>query len=111
MPHKPAGEGAELVPISRVTGLVGGDPAAFQLLLDGKSAAGLKVIVIAAATRHRNAPQELTVLTGKDGKLEMNWPHPVMHLINASTQDHKSPVKQASERLPSSTATVEVLPE
>src|SRR3546814_5016780 len=35
---KPSGQGLELVPVTHVTDLVAGEPATFQLLLDGKPA-------------------------------------------------------------------------
>jgi len=108
---KPSGQGLELVPVSGVTDLVEGEPATFQLLLDGKPAAGLKVSAIAGATRYRNAPEEMTAQTGTDGRFTLTWPHPGMYWVNASTQDDKSGVKQASKRRLSYTATLEVLPE
>ena len=108
---KPSGQGLELVPVSGVTDLVEGEPATFQLLLDGKPAAGLKVSAIAGATRYRNAQDEMTTQTGTDGKFELTWPHPGMYWVNASTQDDKSGVKEASKRRLAYTATFEVLPE
>jgi len=108
---KPSGLGLELVPVTRVTDLFSGEAATFQLLLDGKPAPDLKVIAIAGATRYRNAPEEITAQTGKDGKFQLTWPHAGMYWLNASVQDHKSAVKQASERRASYTATLEVLPE
>jgi len=107
----PVGQGLELVPVSRVTDLVAGEPATFQLLLDGEPAAGLKVSAIAGATRYRNAQDELTAQTGRDGKFQLAWPHPGMYWINASTEDDNSGVGQASRRRLSYTATLEVLPE
>jgi uncharacterized GH25 family protein len=108
---KPSGKGLELVPVTHVTDLVAGEPATFQLLLDGKPASDLKVSAIAGATRYRNAQDEMTVQTGKDGKFELTWPHAGMYWINASAQDANSGVKQASKRRLSYTATLEVLPE
>lgn len=108
---RPAGQGLELVPVSMVTDLVAGEQATFQLLLDGKPAAGLKVSAIAGATRYRNAQDELATQTGEDGRFQLTWPHPGMYWINASTEDGKSGVKQASKRRLSYTATLEVLPE
>ncbi len=108
---KPGGQGLELLPVTPVTDLVAGEPATFQLLLDGRPAAGLKVGAIAGATRYRNAQDELTTQTGADGRFQLTWPHPGMYWINASAEDGKSGVKQASRRRLSYTATLEVLPE
>lgn len=108
---KPSGKGLELVPVTRFTDLAAGEPATFQLLLDGKPAAGLKVTAIAGETRYRNAQEELEATTGKDGKFSLNWPHAGMYWINASTQDGKTSLKQARQRRLSYAATLEVLPQ
>ncbi len=108
---KPSGKGLELVPVTQVTDLASGEPATFQLLLDGKPAAGLKVTAIAGETRYRNAQDEIDSTTGKDGKFTLNWPHAGMYWINASTQDEKTSVKQAKQRRLSYSATLEVLPQ
>ena len=108
---KPSGKGLELVPVTAFTDLVAGEPATFQLLLDGKPAAGLKVSAIAGETRYRNAQEEIDVTTGKDGKFNLNWPHAGMYWVNASTQDDKTSLKQAKQRRLSYSATLEVLPQ
>lgn len=108
---KPTGEGLEMVPVTHVTDLVSGEAATFQLLLDGKPAAGLEVSAIAGALRYRNAPEAMTVQTGTDGKFQLTWPHAGMYWINASIQDDNSGTKLASKRRASYTATLEVLPE
>ncbi|HET6553189.1 MAG TPA: DUF4198 domain-containing protein [Dyella sp.] len=108
---KPSGKGLELMPVTRFTDLAAGEPATFQLLLDGKPAAGLKVTAIAGETRYRNAQEEVDVTTGKDGKFSLNWPHAGMYWINASTQDDKTSIKQAKQRRLSYAATLEVLPQ
>ena len=108
---KPTGKGLEMVPVSGFTDLVEGEPATFQLLLDGQPAAGLKVTAIAGATRYRNAQEEMTTETGADGKFSLTWPHPGMYWVNASTEDDKAGVEQASKRRLAYTATLEVLPE
>lgn len=107
----PTGKGLELAPVTGVTDLMAGEPATFQLLLDGKPAAKVKVSAIAGAVRYRNAPEELTAETGSDGKFTLTWPHAGMYWLNASVQDAQSAVKQASGRRASYTATLEVLPE
>lgn len=108
---KPSGRGLELVPVTRPTDLVAGEAASFRLLLDGKPAAGLKVVAIAGATRYRNAPEQQEATTGADGRFSLTWAHPGMYWISASTQDGKTQVKQANQRRLSYAATLEVLPE
>ncbi|HXD36393.1 MAG TPA: DUF4198 domain-containing protein [Rhodanobacter sp.] len=108
---KPGGQGLELVPVTRVTDLVAGEPATFQLLLDGQPASGLKVTAIAGAIRYRDAQDELTAQTGKDGKFRLTWPHAGMYWVNAAAEDNHSGSKLADKRRLSYTATLEVLPE
>ena len=108
---KPGGKGLELMPVTQFTDLAAGEPATFQLLLDGKPAAGLKVAAIAGGTRYRNAQDEMEVTAGKDGKFTLTWPHAGMYWVNASTQDDKASVKSVKQRRLSYTATLEVLPQ
>lgn len=108
---KPSGKGLELQPVTNVTDLASGEAATFQLLIDGKPAAGLKVMAIAGETRYRNAPEEIDTTTDKDGKFTITWPHAGMYWVNASTQDDKSALKQAKVRRLSYAATLEVLPQ
>nr|WP_205746570.1 DUF4198 domain-containing protein [Dyella soli] len=108
---RPGGKGLELVPVTQFTDLAAGEAATFQLLLDGKPAAGLKVTAIAGDTRYRNAQEELDSTTGKDGKFSLTWPHAGMYWINASTQDDKTSAKPARQRRLSYSATLEVLPQ
>ncbi|WP_114239115.1 DUF4198 domain-containing protein [Dyella sp. C9] len=108
---KPTGKGLELVPVTQFTDLAAGEPATFQLLLDGKPAADVKIAAIAGETRYRNAQEELDVTTGKDGKFSLNWPHAGMYWINATAQDDKTSVKAAKQRRLSYSATLEVLPQ
>ena len=111
MALKPTGKGLELVPVTQFTDLMTGDRATFQLLLDGKPAAGLKVTAIAGETRYRNAQEDIDSTTDKGGKFSFNWPHAGMYWINASTQDDKTSIKQAKQRRLSYSATLEVLPQ
>jgi uncharacterized GH25 family protein len=108
---KPEGKGLELVPVTQFTDLMAGEPATFQLLLDGKPAAGLKVTAIAGETRYRNAQEDIDSTTDKDGKFSLKWPHAGMYWINASTQDDKTSIKPAKHRRLSYSATLEVLPQ
>lgn len=107
----PGGHGLELEPVTHVTDLMAGEPASFRLLLDGRPAAGVEVTAIAGATRYRNDPQELHATTGSDGRFSLTWPYAGMYWINASVEDDRTNVKQATQRRAAYTATLEVLPE
>jgi uncharacterized GH25 family protein len=108
---KPTGKGLELVPVTQPNDLVTGEKATFQLLLDGKPAADLKVTAIAGATRYRNAQGEQDTQTDKDGRFSFTFADPGMYWVNASSEDGKTSVKEAKQRRVAYTATLEVLPQ
>jgi len=108
---KPTGKGLELVPVTKPNDLMTGEKATFQLLLDGKPAANIKVIAINGATRYRNAQDEMDTSTDKDGKFSFTWPTAGMYWVNASSEDGKASVKEARQRRLGYTATLEVLPQ
>lgn len=108
---KPTNKGLELVPVTQPNDLVAGEKATFQLIVDGKPAANLKVVAINGATRYRNAQDEMNTTTDKDGKFSFTWPSAGMYWVNASTEDTKTSVKEARQRRLAYTATLEVLPQ
>ena len=108
---KPTGKGLELVPVTQPNDLVAGEKASFQLLLDGKPAANLKVVAVAGATRYRDAQDEMDTTTDADGKFGFAFPKAGMYWVNASTEDNKTTVKEAKTRRAAYTATLEVLPQ
>lgn len=108
---KPTNKGLELVPVTQPNDLVAGEKATFQLIVDGKPAANLKVVAINGATRYRNAQDEMNTTTDKDGKFSFTWPSAGMYWVNASTEDTKTSVKEAKQRRLAYTATLEVLPQ
>jgi uncharacterized GH25 family protein len=108
---KPTNKGLELVPVTQPNDLVAGEKATFQLIVDGKPAANLKVVAINGATRYRNGQDEIDATTDKDGKFSFTWPSAGMYWVNASTEDTKTSVKEAKQRRLAYTATLEVLPQ
>lgn len=108
---KPTNKGLELVPVTKPNDLMVGEKATFQLLLDGKPAANLKVAAINGATRYRNAPDQMDTTTDKDGKFSFTWPTAGMYWVNASSEDDKTSLKEAKLRRLGYTATLEVLPQ
>ena len=108
---KPTGKGLELAAVTQPNDLVTGEKATFQLLLDGKPAANLKVTAIQGATRYRNAQDEQDTQTDKDGRFSFTFNNPGMYWVNASTEDDKTSVKEAKQRRLAYTATLEVLPQ
>jgi len=81
----PCGTGLELVPVTHPNDLVTGEAATFQLLLDGKPAAGLEVTLIPGGIRYRDQLHEMKVTTGADGKFSATFKDPGMYWINATT--------------------------
>ncbi|MEJ7933826.1 DUF4198 domain-containing protein [Sphingobium sp. AN558] len=81
---KSTGSGIELVPVTHPDDLVAGEAAAFQFLLDGKPAAGLKLTVIPGGIRYRDSLGQMDLVADKDGKVSITWPTPGMYWLNAS---------------------------
>lgn len=108
---KPTGKGMEMVPVTAPNDLMSGEKATFQLLVDGKPAADVKVVAIDGATRYRNTPDEMHTTTDKDGRFSFTWPAAGMYWVNASAEDKKTASKDARQRRLAYTATLEVLPQ
>lgn len=108
---KPIGEGIELVPLTHPNDLYAGETATFKALLDGEPAAGLEFEVIRGETRYRNTQGEITVTTDADGQFSLTWPEAGMYWLEASAQDGKVDMPQATQRRLSYVATLEVLPQ
>lgn len=104
------GAGLELQAITHPTDLVAGDTASFQLLLDGKPAAGIEVEVVPGGIRYRDKLQDTKVKTDAEGKFGIKWTGPGMYWIEASVSDQKTTLPQATQRRASYIATLEVLP-
>ncbi len=105
---KPSGRGLELVPVTAFNDLYVGEPATFQLLLDGKPAADVKAELIADGVRYRDAPGEVELVSDKQGKLKIEWPGPGLYWFSATVEDKKAE-KPARDRRSSYVATFEVL--
>jgi uncharacterized GH25 family protein len=108
---KPLGKGLELEPVTHPNDLVEKSEATFKLLLDGKPAAGVKVEIVPGGIRYRNQVGDATVTTGADGVFKYTWPAAGMYWLEASLEDDKTSVKEASKRRASYAVTLEVLPE
>lgn len=107
----PTGVGLELVPVTHPNDLFAGEAASFRLVLDGKPAANLEVSVIRGDTRYRNAQEEIKVKTDAQGAFSVTWPQAGMYWLNASAEDAKTSLPQASQRRLNYVATLEVLPQ
>ena len=103
-------QGLELLPITHPNDLFAGEAAEFQLLMDGKPAAEVKITVIPGGMRYRNAQNAIELATDKQGKFSITWPQAGMYWLNANYSDNKAK-KPASQRRGSYSATFEVLPE
>jgi uncharacterized GH25 family protein len=108
---KPANVGLELIPVTHPNDLYAGEASKFRLLLDGKPATNLEVVVQAGGTRYRNEQEEQKLKTDANGELTVNWPAPGMYWLETTSQDQKTSVKQAKQRRLSYVATFEVLPQ
>ena len=108
---QPSGEGIELVPVTHPNDLFEGETATFKVLVDGKPAAGIEFEIVRGETRYRNAQDEMRLTTGADGVLKVTWPAPGMYWLEASTEDDRTSVPQATQRRLGYVATLEVLPQ
>jgi uncharacterized GH25 family protein len=104
----PTGKGLELVPVTGFNDLYVGEPATFQLLLDGKPAADVEVEAVANGTRYRNAIGEIELKTDKNGRFTLNWKQPGLYYLSATVTDAKAE-KPATSRRSSYGASFEVL--
>jgi uncharacterized GH25 family protein len=103
--------GLELAPVTHPNDLYAGEEATFALMLDGKPAAGLPVMIVAGGTRYRDAQGEIEVKTDAQGRFSVTWPEPGMYWIEAALEDNKTSIPQAKQRRVSYAATFEVLPQ
>lgn len=107
---KPTNQGLELVPMTHPNDLYAGESAEFSLLIDGQPAVGADILVLAGGMRYRNAQDEITATTDKNGKFSITWPAAGMYWLSTSYKDDKASAP-ATERQGSYTATFEVLPQ
>lgn len=110
-PVKPSGLGLEVLPVSHPNDLVAGEPADFQVLVDGKPAAEVQVEVVSGQSRYRNALGEMRYTSDKSGKIKVNWPQAGMYYLDAELKDKNVSSKQARERSLSYSVTLEVQPQ
>ncbi len=88
---KPTGVGLEIAPITHPNDVVVGEEVKFQLLRDGKPAAGMEVTVIAGGIRYRNNLNEIKVKADAEGKLVFTLKEPGMYWLNATTGGGRGP--------------------
>lgn len=104
---KPTGVGLELVPTTHPNDLFAGETAKFALVLDGKPAKGVEVIVIQGGIRYRDKLGEIKTTTADDGTFSVTWPEAGMYWLNANVRGGASSVPNAT-RSAQYTATLEV---
>jgi len=108
---KTSGTGLEVEMTTHPNDLIAGEEASFKLLLDGKPAANVKVEVVPGGSRYRDKVGDFAVTTAADGAFRVKWPEPGMYYIEASVEDDKPGIKEATQRRATYGATLEVMPE
>ena len=107
---KPTGGlGIELAPVQHPNDLYARETAKFRFLLDGKPARDMEVEVLAGGTRYRDAPEEMTFKTNKDGEIAITWPSAGMYWLEVSVQDENASAPGVKKRRASYAGTFEVL--
>lgn len=82
---KPTGKDLEMVPVTHPSDVVATEPATFQLLLNGKPAAGVEVTVMRGYDHWATKPVgEITTKTGPDGAFKVTMPQAGLWWISAS---------------------------
>jgi len=94
---QPTGQGIELVPTTHPSELAVGEAATFQLLKDGAPLAGADVTVARGGLKYRDAPEEIAVKTGADGKFSVTWPEAGMYWINTVNRPGGAPQREGGE--------------
>ncbi|MFA5900524.1 MAG: DUF4198 domain-containing protein [Hyphomicrobium sp.] len=105
---KPTGKGLELDPVTHPNDLFAGEAAKFRLLIDGKPAAGARVLVVPGGIRYRDGINEIKATTDADGIVTVTWPEAGMYWMEAVVTDDKAAVPNAKRRA-SYSATLEVM--
>lgn len=108
---KTSGQGLEAEMLTHPNDLIAGEEASFKLLLDGKPAANVKVEVVPGGSRYRDKVGDFAVTTDAEGAFKVKWPEPGMYYIEASVEDDKPGIKEATQRRASYGVTLEVMPE
>ncbi len=108
---KPSGKGLELVPLTHPNDLYAGEAAEFQMVLDGKPAPGLEVLVVPGGSRYRDQVNDIKLKTDDQGKFSVKWPQAGMYWMDVDAEDGKTASKLAAERRLAYVATFEVLPQ
>ena len=106
----PTGLGLELVPVTHPNDLYAGETASFRFVIDGQPSAGVKVTLIAAGTRYRDALDKVELESDAEGLVALRWPVAGFYYLSAVVSDANSSLRNADRRL-SYTATLEVLPQ
>ena len=105
---KTTGSGLELVPVTHPNDLIAGEESSFRLVLDGKPAANVEVVIVPGGIRYRDNLNEIRVKTGADGGFRVTWAEPGFYWLSANARDAKPTVEKAKSRNASYAVTLEV---
>ena len=83
---KATGKGLELVAVTHPNDVFAGEKATFGLLLDGKPAAGVEVVVEPGGTRFADERGEMKTTTDAEGKFSVTWPKAGFYWLEAEVR-------------------------
>lgn len=105
-----APEGMAMAPITHPNDVYEGEDVSFQLLLDGKPAAGIEVTVVKGNDRYRDTSGEVKVKTDEEGQFTFTAGEPGRYWMQGHTMAGSATVEgYEMDRRVSYTATFEVL--
>lgn len=109
---KGTGEGLELIPHTHPNDLFVGEPAQFQLQLDGKHLPqGVKVALTREGTRHRNQREIKEFTTDAEGNITVDFEQAGFYLLEVEHTEPGLPESDVKFRHHSLYLTLEVSPE
>lgn len=105
-----AGKGIELKTVSHPNDLYLSEPAKFQLMIDGKPAAGAEVTLVREGSRYRDNQEAITLKTDEKGVFIVNWNGSGRYFLEAEYADTNAKIP-ATKRMGTYSAVFEVLPD
>ncbi|MGL6259806.1 DUF4198 domain-containing protein [Vibrio sp. WXL103] len=83
---EPKGKGFEFNPITHPSDIIENEEVTFQFLFDGEPLAGVESTITREGTLYRAAQEEITVVSGEDGKVSFTLDQAGRYVLQTSTR-------------------------